>query len=589
MGGVRFLVGVLPFVGAIATFGACSQESVQVGLVLRLPQGDVITDMQLRVSDDGSCNAELGRVSGESSGEALQIFEMDEDGCAPGASWCKEITLDKDDSTKIFHAIGKAGDQPWAEGCATAVIDQDPLQVDITLKKYQEPACCNDGIVQAGEQCDAGIVGTKDCSGNPLTDTDSCRGINTTEICECDCQAREILLSLGSTTPPILNNDTQTKTQLALEFSGNAGQVADSLRAVFTDTTGSGDGDINIRLLQGNLHSFPDYPLNKQLRMPLKCTGASATIGIPLQQHQPALARVSSEDMAVAFTSAQGGGGTFDIWVSRQGPNGCAYTDESNDGRDEPKKVSTTTNTAYPDISGGPDGQALVVWNQNGMVRGQIWKTDTSLVGPELEIGALNGTRPRVAGNKDGWVVTYAGAGSGDGDGVLFKTVSPSGQVGSERLVNVVTAGPQDQPDVAMLDETGDFVIVWHGSGAIYFQRYDATAEPRRGAQAAPLSRSSPAGSMPAVAAGAGIFAATWLASDGTVWARFMKADKGFGFNHVTGQNDDFKASHPAVNTVRAGPAVAIGGAGFVAFGWQDTSTDEAFAGVRVRRFPIPQ
>ncbi len=579
----RFLLGILPFAGVVATFGACAQDTVQIGLVLRAPQGlDDVTEMQLRVGDDGSCDAALGRVTGESSGEALQTFDMDKTGCAPGAKWCKEITLDKDGSTKIFHVIGKAGGQQEVEGCAVAVIDQDPLQVDITIKQYIEPACCNDGQVQPGEQCDVGIIATTDCNGNPLTDADVCKGIDTTEVCECDCQAREMLVSIVNDGLPTLGNTPLTKTELALEFSGSSGQVANSLRAAYSDAEGAGNAaDINIRMLQGNLHSYTDFPLKNQLRLPLKCTGPTVATGIPLQQKQPALAQVSSEVVGLAFASDQAGATHFDVYVSAQGPNGCSTSD--------PLKVSTTTDSELPDIAGGPDGQALVVWNQKGIVRGQIWKSDNTLVGAEIEIGTLKGVRPHVAGNKDGWVVTYAGDGSGDGDGVLFKTVSPAGQVSGEKLANLVTAGQQHQPDVAMLKETGDFAIVWQSDGAIFFQRYDKDSKPREGDQDKALSISSPPGSAPMAAAGAGIFAATWLANDGTVWARFMKADTGFGYNHVTGQNDDFKASHPAVGTVRAGPAVAIGGDGFVAFGWQDTSTDPAFAGIRLRRFPIPK
>jgi len=574
---------MLPFAGVIATFGACAQDTVRIDLILRAPQLlENVTAMQLLVGEDGSCDAELGRVTGESSGDALQTFDMDKSGCAAGASWCKEITLDKDGSTKIFHIVGKAAGQTITEGCAVAVIDQDPLQVDITAKPYIEPGCCNDGQIQPGEQCETGIVGATDCSGNPLTDADLCKGINSNEVCECDCQAREVLLSIDNDGLPSLNNTPLTKTELALEFSGSTGQVANSLRAAYSDSLGAGNAaDVNIRLLQGNLYAYTDYPLKNQLRLPLKCTNPAAATGIPLQQKQPSLARVSSEVVGVAFASDQGGATHFDIYVSPQGENGCAGSD--------PLKVSTTADAELPDIAGGPDGQALVVWNQQGKVRGQIWKSDNSLIGTEIEIGTVKSGRPRVAGNKDGWVVTYAGDGSGDGDGALFKTVSLAGQVSSEKLVNVVTAGPQDQPDVAMLKDTGDFVIVWHSAGAIYFQRYDSNGAAREGDQDTPLSKRSPAGAVPAVAAGAGIFAATWLANDGTVWARFMKADKGFGFNHVTGQNDDFPATHPAVETVRAAPAVAVGGDGYVAFGWQDTSTDPVFAGIRVRRFPIPK
>ena len=79
---------------------------------------------------------------------------------------------------------------------------------------------------------------------------------------------------------------------------------------------------------------------------------------------------------------------------------------------------------------------------------------------------------------------------------------------------------------------------------------------------------------------------AAWHADDGSVWARYIGGDSGFGYNFVTGQNADFRATHPAITTARTGAAVAIGGDGFGAIGWQDTSAEHP--GVYVRRFPMP-
>jgi hypothetical protein len=91
------------------------------------------------------------------------------------------------------------------------------------------------------------------------------------------------------------------------------------------------------------------------------------------------------------------------------------------------------------------------------------------------------------------------------------------------------------------------------------------------------------------VAAGIGFFAVAWEDAPGKISARFIGGTSGFGYNNVTGQNDAFVASTPDPADKpgeRVGPAVAIGGAGFVVFGWEDRNADHH--GVFVRRFPLP-
>ena len=84
-------------------------------------------------------------------------------------------------------------------------------------------------------------------------------------------------------------------------------------------------------------------------------------------------------------------------------------------------------------------------------------------------------------------------------------------------------------------------------------------------------------------------YAIAWEADrggNGAIGARFAGGDSGFGYNSVTGQNDEFEASPAGVNGARRRPAVAVGGGGFVAIGWQDESASQP--GLVVRRFPLP-
>ena len=68
--------------------------------------------------------------------------------------------------------------------------------------------------------------------------------------------------------------------------------------------------------------------------------------------------------------------------------------------------------------------------------------------------------------------------------------------------------------------------------------------------------------------------------------ARYLGADGGFLYNTVNGQNEEFAATLPGVSGARTLPAVAMGGGGWVAIGWQDPSPEHA--GIFVRRFPLP-
>jgi hypothetical protein len=155
-----------------------------------------------------------------------------------------------------------------------------------------------------------------------------------------------------------------------------------------------------------------------------------------------------------------------------------------------------------------------------------------------------------------------------------------------------VTQGLQDQPDIASLDD-GRMVVAWRSNTDIFMQRFDKSGSPLAGDQESPVSTVSTGDQAnPAVAASVGIgefYVVAWEhAPDSTIHARLLGANGGFLFNSVSGQNDDFDATHPAFTGkgVRKAPAVAIGGGGFVAIGWQDDSTDHA--GVFVRRFPQP-
>jgi hypothetical protein len=568
-----------------------------VVLGLYVPQGLLDgTSAALRVidGDAAKCDRNTGFIDPSNpQSDAVQSFSMKSSGCASGAAFCAEITIEQDDAEHVFEFQAKAGGEVRARGCTTVVVDQDPLEVSISAVANLPPPCCNDGVVQFGEQCDSGLPASIDCGGNPI-DPATCGAITGDFVCACDCLAQEILLtSVG--TAPALNNDPHTKYDLSLAFSGASGSadVAGSLRAVYTDHSpapGTTAPDIDIRLLRSDLYPIEAAPLNQPLRLPQSCNGPTLTspTGIIRNQITPDVSRLSGDEVGVAWADDRTQVTSFDIYAITQNGIGCSDTVAVlvNAGK--------TASLTHPALAGGPSDTALVVWADGGSLRGRIWPAGADAAcstclpaGANIDLGTLvSGSHPRVAGSPSGWVVAYAGAGV-DSD-VFTRTVSTTGAPSAERKVNLLDAGPQDQPDVAMQPD-GSFAVVWSSGGAMMFQRFDPSGEPVAGDQDTPLSVGSPAGFEPALAASADVgdfYAAAWATFDGTVWARFVGGGNDrFLRNHVNGTLDDFLASHPGIVGSRIHVDVAIGGAGFVAVGWADDS--DTHPGLHVRRLPL--
>lgn len=569
---------VLPLVAAPFAHG-CAERGANVGFGILAPQGilDEATQVTLTVFDaEGhACTPEGGFDSLPAEPEKIQTFELSP--CSDGDGWCASVQLEKNGRDRIFAIVATGNGVTLGQGCTVAKVDQDPTQVDVTILRFIEPACCGDGKVQVGEQCDPG--------GDA-----SCGGVAADEVCAADCTAQEILLSVDNDGPPTaLNAPPLSKSDLSMAFVPGGPTTTNALRAVFGNASAAAVGgeDVVVRYLSADLHTIETpLPLAGQLMMPLLCTDVTAD-GAVRRQREASLAPLADGSL-VAFASDQAVGGTYRVYASLLGVAGCADA--------SPVAVSSTDISspmpgAIQTAASGDAASALVVWQSGARVVGRVVDASLTLApaAGELEIATV-GSAPRVAKAGSRWLVVYQGSAAGDGDAVVLRTVDASGALGAEIGVNAVTSGPQDQPDVAAFAD-GSAVVVWRSGGDVFFQRFDANLQPVAGDQDAPLNTvTSGAQGSPAVAASpaaAGFFAVAWEDSDaGTISARFLGKDKGFLFNSVSGQNDAFLASSPAVSGLRRRPAVAVGGAGFVAIGWQDDSVEHP--GVYVRRFPLP-
>lgn len=572
----RFLVlGLLPAAPLVAA--ACTETSVPLGLVMVAPQAIQDADsVDLFVFEAGShkCGKD-GKV--DSVPKTATKFPLSKKGCAEGLSWCAEIELARSDVKQMFAAIAKQQGQDVLAGCTATAVDQDPLEVTIEMKQIIVPKCCGDGELQVGEQCDAGGSAT-------------CGGVAQDEVCFPDCSAQEVLLSIPDSLKPFLTNEPHTKSELAMAFCPGNAQTGTALRAVFTstDSKANNKSDINLRVMSPELTTLATpVPLSLQLRLPVACVAPQGPGGKGAE-NQPSIAPVSATSTLMVYASNEKLPTSTDIFLVEHTEDVCADV-----GLNEPAVLISLTGPApgavQPDVAGGPEGTALIVWKQADQIVSRLWKGGVlEPAADQAPTSIATGSAPKVAGNASGWVVVYEGSGAGDGDGIFKRVIGLDGKPGPEVLVNGDAGGPQVQPDIAMTDG-GAHAVVWQSGGEIFLQRYGADGTAVKGDQDAALDTDIQGGhAMPAVGApatGGGFFAAAWENGDGSVSGRFMGEASGFLFNSIDGTSGSFLASHPGITGLRHRPAVAV--STYVAFGWQDDS--DTHPGVYVRRFPVPK
>jgi hypothetical protein len=586
----RLLLGLIPALPVALAVGACAETPVSIGLVMKAPLGllDDAKSITLSVfeADEGvGCDKTTGRVTRMPSGSDVQTFPLENTGCAAGVAWCKQIEVDQSKTEKIFYILAK-GDAgaTIGEGCNQLAVTQDPLAVEITLRRYNPPACCNNGKIEVGETCDTNEDAATACDGSAGGE---CRGIVKTESCACDCTSEEVLVSIDNLTPPNLKNGPPgSKRELAMTFAPGKGETANGLHAVFVhEAADSAYGDLHTRVLSQDLETIDDSLLGLQLRLSPDCQDLGGTSTTPLMQQSPAIAATGNK-LAIVYSSEEKVSGTFDIYLNVQNDNNCADgppAQLTNAGGSNPLLSST-----MPDVAaGGAPGMVLVTWQRSGSIFSRLVNTATPNA-PGMGIPIAQGKNARVAGSEKGWVVVY----EGPNEDVFMRRIGFDGlPTSGAEPVNSIQTGTQDQPDVAMLDD-GRFMVVWHDANGdeIRFQRYDANGAKVAGDdQAEPLNVASPDTMQrrPVAAAGLDFFAVAWEDVGGSVSARYVGAQSGFRYNPGTGQHEPFLASRSDIpDGARSAPAIAVGGRGYVAIGWQANAANHH--GIYVRRFPLP-
>lgn len=598
----RLILGLLPLSPALVVAASCqAPEASRIGLVMRMPQGALDTaravDLSVFEASKATCSAETGHVSAiPPEDDGTQSFSLQKEGCPPGVAWCADVELDKGEIDMMFAVIARDESGVVAEGCTARKIDQDPLELTIKMHLVNVERCCNDGLLQAGEQCEGAPAGAEQCG-----------GIVETEVCDPGCVSKEIQLANVSMDQPPLIEGGHLKTDLAMTFAAGVNGLSGGLRAVFTSASGDATQgkDVNIRVLDKDLQAIQSpFSFSHQLRLPAFCDTVGGVGGVK-EQHSPAIAALSSSRVGIVYLSNEINVTRFEVFLVAHTQDGCAEA--------KPQKLSTNAvvsdSAERPDFAGGPDGSGLAVWVRGGEAYGRIWTLNAdatklgtltpSEVSAEQELtlapSAIDGSvrSVRVAGTGAGWVIVYSANRDDDVDGGIYMdTVSATGVVGGMPvLVNAATAGLQEQPDIAVLAD-GTRAVVWRSGGQIFVQRYDANGV-AIGDQFNTLENPlSPAGgdhANPSIAGGGeagSFFVVAWEDMATTdIWARIVDPKTGFLANSVSGQPDAFQASYPGFASARSRPVVAVGQ--HIAIGWQDTNTSHE--GVFVRRFPIPK
>jgi hypothetical protein len=553
----RSIFVALAGLSAPAIIFACEGgDTASVGLAMSAPQGllDDASAVTLHVFPAGQkvC-AEDG--SAEVPGDAKK-FPLKKSGCEGGATWCGDLTLERDESNQMFYVEVTGGGSLLAQGCATAKIDQDPVDVDIKIVRFVTPSCCGDGVLQAGETCDTGPEGGE------------CSEITADAVCESDCTTKDIPIDfIGA------SGGAVGQTQLALTFGAGSGQLDGALRAVW-QTNSTMTADVGVRYLRGDLTPLTDPPPYAQThKLLLDCDGSDSPMA--RGQTMPAIAPIGN-GVLVAFISNFRDPLHREVQAVELPAAGCNTAAAANVSPPAMQDVVAV------DVAQSTVGVALIVWEINGQILGATYTSQdpsAGLISAPVTIAA--GRTPRVGGFAGGWVVTYQGAEAGDDDGVFVRRISGQLAVGAAETVNTNTAGTQNQPDVGVLAD-GRYTVAWVSAGDVFFQRFSASGAPVEGDQELPIHVATDGEQLaPAVTGASGFFAVAWE-SGSEIRARLVGPDGGFLFNPISGQNDDFPVTQASAAPKK--PTMAVGD--YLVFGWEDLSA--AQPGMYVRRFPLP-
>jgi hypothetical protein len=220
------------------------------------------------------------------------------------------------------------------------------------------------------------------------------------------------------------------------------------------------------RLYDINLTDDPGTPS----RVPLGDQFLVAeTLGF--ENSTPGIAVHGDGGFTIAFETFEEDGSGFGIFVERFDSQGTSIANSR-----IPTNTTVDDDQSAPAIASDADGNVLVVWqsaNQDGDglgVYGQWFAANGTAMGNEFRLSqATVGDQksPSVAMDGDGRAIVAWQSESQTGDGwdIYYVLLSQFDDTpAAEQRAHVVALGDQEAPSVAAND-SGEFVIAWHGPG----------------------------------------------------------------------------------------------------------------------------
>jgi hypothetical protein len=600
---------------------ACSSSQAPSGPVPKGPQVIVPQDLVGLINSlvlkaypatpDGgsaiSCDETTGVISGNlSEVTPISFSDFTKTGCTSGSVFCtppfntknKDPLVFPQGSAQVFSVTGYApgGQTPQQEvaiGCSKVTLGKQTSEsISITLVRYLPKAMCGNGKIEPTETCD-----------------------DSTPACIA-CQTPEELLSYGSGSGTSMGSAAGQLTNPSFLWPSGGG-ISGSFLAVYSDATGS-PLQIAARLMDETLSPPTQFHLADTSSIFVPSNGTFPPPASAFDLKQPSAALLGGS-YYVAFSSddpaASTGKDAFDIYYD-------TFAQSESLAGQGPCPVSSANShiNTLPSIAAGSGSSLYVAWQDDtGGANGRLITTTGSgcgTLGTQTILGSgiptSSSTGPRVAATGSGWVVVWQSGGS-----VVMDLIDGSGNAAGQ-----VTVGSGSNPVVASTTTSKGtvFAVAWANSsspGGISMQRYDSSGN-ALGASATINTTAGKDGDVtPAIAGGSqagGFYAVSWIDNPSTsgaaVRARLVSAtagalgdNSGYFFNTVDGTANDFpvndsKVDGAARNPNPQNPTVAVGGAGYIAFGWEDkgatcSMTPSTFPGTPCygiigRRFPTP-
>lgn len=207
--------------------------------------------------------------------------------------------------------------------------------------------------------------------------------------------------------------------------------------------------------------------------------GTQVVVGGSPGEIEPAIAALNDGGYVVSWVHANGDGTAASVHTQRYGADGTAVGGE--------QTISTVPLALdQPDIAALADGGYVVTW------AGTLADGTTALFGRHFDASGTPGGEfqvspagpgrqldPVVTALADGgYAVAWVAADANAGDIYLQRYDAQGAAIGGPTLVNSITAGQQNEPDITALND-GGYLVVWTTNDPatgldVHAQRYDA-------------------------------------------------------------------------------------------------------------------